>query len=111
MIDRNGKDGTIIPQSTVQKESDALKAYQSEMDDLVDKKVTDGKTTPDLKTGLRWAGFNAETDLQKALAFWRYNFENGIEPDVTDSVAYGYTEEEGKRYEDSRTGLGVGKIK
>ena len=66
------------------------------MDDLVDKRATDGKGTPDVKTGLRWAGFSAETALQNALMFWSYNFEIGIEPDVIDSVAYAYTDEDGE---------------
>ena len=66
------------------------------MDGLVDKRATDGKGTPDVKTGLRWAGFSAETALENALMFWRYNFENGIEPDVIDSVAYAYTDEDGE---------------
>ena len=66
------------------------------MDELVYERTTSGHSSPDLKTGLRWAGFTPETDLQKALMFWRYNFENGIEPDVIDSFAYAYTNEDGK---------------
>ena len=93
---RNGKNGSIIPQATVQAESNTLKKLQNEMDELVDEGTTSGHSSPDLKTGLRWAGFTPETDLQKALMFWRYNFENGIEPDVIDSFAYGYTDEDGK---------------
>ena len=64
------------------------------MDDLVDGRITNGRGSIDLKSGLRWGGFTAKTPLQNAMEFWTFDFENGIEPDVIDAVAYGYTKEE-----------------
>ena len=86
----------MIPQSQVQNTSAALTSAEERMDELVAKRFESGNGSPTLSIGLLWAGFSAKTALQKILMFWRYNFENAIEADVIDSIAYGYTSEDGR---------------
>jgi len=88
---RNGNDGSIIPSEEVGKVNSRIVAAQDKMDELVEQRVENGQGTIDLKSGLRWGGFKAKTPLENAIEYFRYEFENGIEPDVIDAVGYGYS--------------------
>ena len=61
------------------------------MDNLVAKRIADMHNDIDLKTGMRWAGWKANTFLKSAAEYYMFNWENGIEPDVISSQAYAFT--------------------
>ena len=75
----------------VEKVSAELNSKMDVMDILVAKRIADMHNDIDLKTGMRWAGWKANTVLKSAAEYFMFDFENGIEPDVISSQAYGYT--------------------
>ena len=62
-----------------------------EMDTLIEKRIAEGRYGVDLKTGLNLAGWHAKTRIDKAVEYFMFDFENGVEPDIISGSSYGYT--------------------
>ena len=83
--------GSRCNQSEIVSRNSELNKYIDKMDKLMEKRLEMRRGDVDLKAGLRMAGWRIETKYDEALEYYKFDFENAIEPDAISAVKYGMT--------------------
>jgi len=88
---RNGETGEIYPKAYVTSRANYVVSKAREMDTKLEERLESGRYDIDVATGLRWAGYERNGSLDKAIEYFMFDFENGIENGRISATAYGYT--------------------
>lgn len=91
MTFRDAANGSMYPQQMIKSKFADIHAKLRTMDAIIENRIKNGRSDVDLKTGLRMAGWKIKSNLERAIEYFMFDFENGIEPDVISSSAYSST--------------------
>ena len=83
--------GSRYNQSEIVSRNRALNKYIDKMDELMEKRLEMRRGDVDLKAGLRMAGWRIDRKYDEAVEYYKFDFENAIEPDAISAVQYGMT--------------------
>ena len=83
--------GSRYNQSEIVSRNREFNKYIEKMDELMKKRLEERRDDVDLKAGLRMAGWKIETKYDEAIEYYKFDFENAIEPDAISAVQYGMT--------------------
>jgi len=98
IVFRNGTNGVWYPQWLVNKIHHKLEKDINKMDELLEGRRDKGRSDLNVKSGLRWAKWIPTTPLEQAIEYYKFDFENGIEPGALSGMSYGVTGEGGDDY-------------
>ncbi|XP_057296945.1 uncharacterized protein LOC130625848 [Hydractinia symbiolongicarpus] len=88
---RDAANGSMYPQQMIKSKFADIHTKMRTMDTIIENRIKNGRSDVDLKTGLRMAGWKIKSNLERAIEYFMFDFENGIEPDVISASAYSST--------------------
>ena len=98
---RYGENGSAIPEMLTKKRVEKYTNARYLSSKLAWERIQKTQNAISERTALRWAGYQAEDEIDNAIMFYNYNFEHAVGPDYIAANVFSTTEEgEGEEEEE-----------